>query len=94
AARGLPDAPRVHYNLALLQAYLGQDRQAEVSLRRAVALEPDNMAYLELLAQHYLKQGAWAEAGKLADQMITRHPGDSRGVALKNAVQRNSPGSK
>ncbi len=94
AARGLPDGPRVHYNLGLLYDYLGKDRQAEAALCRAVELEPDNMDFLQTLAQHYLKQGALAEAGKIADQMIARHPADQRGLDLKGFVQQKIPGGK
>ncbi|MEI6258840.1 MAG: tetratricopeptide repeat protein [Deltaproteobacteria bacterium] len=90
AARGLHDGPRVHYNLGLLYGYLGKDRQAETVLRRAVELEPENMDYLLALAQQYLKRGNFADAGKIADQMIAKRPGDSRGLGLKDFVQLNS----
>ena len=90
AARGLPNGSRVHYNLGLLRNYLGKDRQAETALRQAVELEPENMDYLLALAQQYLKRGNFADAGKIADQMIANRPGDSRGLGLKDFVQMNS----
>jgi Tfp pilus assembly protein PilF len=90
AARGLPNGSRVHYNLGLLRVYLGKDRQAETALRRAVELEPENMDYLLALAQQYLKRGNFADAGKIADQMIANRPGDSRGLGLKDFLQMNS----
>ena len=90
AARGLPNGSRVHYNLGLLYGYLGKDRQAETVLRRAVELEPENMDYLLALAQQYLKRGNFADAGKIADQMIAKRPGYSRGLELKDFVQKNS----
>ena len=92
AARGLSDQSRVHYNLGLLYDYLGKDQQAEVALSRAVELEPDNMDYLQALAQHYLKRENFAAAGKIADRMIARHPGDRRGLELKGFVQRKTSG--
>jgi Tfp pilus assembly protein PilF len=90
AARGLPNESRVYYNLGLLRVYLGKDRQAETDLRQAVELEPENMDYLLALAQQYLKRGNFADAGKIADQMIAKRPGDSRGLGLKDFVQKNS----
>jgi tetratricopeptide (TPR) repeat protein len=90
AARGLPDGSRVHYNLGLLYDYLGKTRQAVAALRRAAELEPDNMDYLQALARQYLKQGNFADAGRIADRMIARHPEDRRGPELKGFVQRNS----
>jgi tetratricopeptide (TPR) repeat protein len=90
AARGLSNDSRVHYNLGLLYDTLGKDRQAETALARAVELDPDNIDYLQVLGQHYLNRGDVANAGKIADQMIARHPGDHRGVELKGFVQRSS----
>lgn len=90
AARGLPDGSRAHYNLGLLQGYLGKTRQAETALHRAVELEPDNMDLLQALARQYVKQGNFADAGRIADRMIARHPEDSRGLKLKVFVQQNS----
>ena len=89
AARGLPDGSRAHYNLGLLYDYLGKARQAEASLRRAVEIEPDNMDYLQALAQQYIKQGNFSDAGRITDQMIAKHPEDRRGSELKGFVQRN-----
>jgi tetratricopeptide (TPR) repeat protein len=94
AARGLPDGSRVYYNLGLLYDYLGKTRQAETALRRAVELEPDNMDYLQALALQYIKQGNFADAGKIADQMIVKHPSDSRGLEIKGFVKRNSGNDK
>lgn len=94
AARGLPDGSRVHYNLGLLYDHLGKHRQAEEALRRAVEIEPNNMDYLQVLAQHYLKWGELAEADKVADQMLARHPGNRRGLELKGFVQSEIPGGK
>jgi len=42
AAKGMPERARVHYNLGLLLQYLNRAQEAEVSLMRAVQLEPGN----------------------------------------------------
>ncbi|MDO9110295.1 MAG: hypothetical protein Q7U40_06535, partial [Desulfatirhabdiaceae bacterium] len=82
AARGIPDGSRVLYD------FLGKDQLAEAALSRAVTLEPDSMDYLLALARHYLKRENFKAAGKIADQMIARHPGDRKGMELKGFVQR------
>lgn len=88
AASGIPDGSRVHYNLGVLYDFIGKEQQAEAALSRAVELEPDSMDCLLALARHYLKRDNFAAAGKIADQMIARHPNDRRGSELKNLVQR------
>ena len=86
AARGMPDRSRVNYNLGLLYDHLRKDHLAEVALSRAVKLEPNNMDYLKALAQYYLKRGNLSAAGRIADQMIARHPEDRTGSELKEFV--------
>ena len=94
AARGLPDQSRVQYNLGLLYDYLRKDQQAEAALGRAVELEPNNMDYLQALAQFYLKRENFAAAGRIADRMVARDPGDRKGLELKEYVQRKISGEK
>jgi tetratricopeptide (TPR) repeat protein len=94
AARGLPDRPRVQYNLGLLYDYLRKDQQSEAALSQAVELEPNNMDYLQALAQFYLKRENFAAAGKIADRMIAHHPEDRRGQDLKGLVQRKITAGK
>jgi len=93
AARGIPDGPRVHYNLGVLYDYLRKDQQAEVALSRAVEIDPNNMDYLQALAQHYLRRGNFAAAGRIADQMTARHPEDRKGPELKEFVKRKTQGA-
>jgi Tfp pilus assembly protein PilF len=82
----------VQYNLGVLYDYLRKDQQAEVALSRAVKIDPNNMDYLQALAQHYLRRGNLAAAGRIADQMIARHPGDRKGPELKEFVKRKLQG--
>ena len=90
AAKGIPDESRVHYNLGVLYDFLGRDQQAEVALSRASEIEPNNMDYLQALAQHFLKQENFTAAGKIADRMIARHPEDPRGSELKRFLQQKT----
>jgi Tfp pilus assembly protein PilF len=93
AARGIPDRPRVHYNLGALHDFLGKDQQAETAFSRAAELEPNNMDYLQALAQHYLKRGNFTAAGRISDQMLARHPEDRRGAELKEFIKKKRQGA-
>jgi Tfp pilus assembly protein PilF len=88
AARAMPDRSRVHYNLGLLLDYLGRDVQAEYALQRAVELEPDNLEYLNAIAQYYLKREMYQEAKRIAEQIISRHPTNRLGPQLIEIVNR------
>ena len=61
-------------------------------MSRAVEIEPNNMDYLQALAQHYLRRGNFAAAGRIADQMTARHPEDRKGPELKEFVKRRMQG--
>ena len=56
AAKGMPGHARVHYNLGLLLAYLQKDKKAELSLLKALEIDPDNRDYLFAAADFYLKR--------------------------------------
>jgi len=88
AARGMPGRSRVHYNLGLLLDYLGRDVQAESALKRALELEPDNIEYLNAIAQYYLKREMYQEAKRIAEQIISRHPTNRLGPQLMEIVNR------
>jgi tetratricopeptide (TPR) repeat protein len=88
AARGLPDRSRVHYNLGLLLDYLGRDLQAEYALQRAVQLEPDNLEYLNAIAQYYLKRKMYQQAKRIAEQIISRHPTNRLGPQLLDIISK------
>ena len=88
AARGMPDRSRVHYNLGLLLDYLRRDVQAESALQRALQLEPDNLEYLNAIAQYYLKREMYQQAKRIAEQIISRHPTNRLGPQLLEIVNR------
>jgi tetratricopeptide (TPR) repeat protein len=88
AARGMPERSRVHYNLGLLLDYLGRDVQAESALQRAVELEPDNLEYLNAVAQYYLKREMYQEAKRIAEQIISNHPTNRLGPQLLDIINR------
>jgi Flp pilus assembly protein TadD len=82
AARGLPDRPRVHYNLGLLLQQLGEQEKAERELRHAVELSPEDFDLVFALAYFYAESGRPAEAGALARRMVELRPADPRGHRL------------
>lgn len=94
AARGLPKRARVHYNLGLLLDFLHKDLGAQAALLKALELEPDNLDFLNALAQFYLKRGKYQEARAIAKQMITKHPSNRLGYNLLSFIDREIQGKE
>jgi tetratricopeptide (TPR) repeat protein len=92
AARGMPEHARVRYNLGLLLQYLHRDSEAEAALSQALELEPNNMDYLQALADFYLKRERFQEAKGIAEQMIARHPSNPVGHDLLEFLNRSMRG--
>jgi tetratricopeptide (TPR) repeat protein len=92
AARGLPNRARVHYNLGLLLDFLHKDLEAQTALLRALELEPDNLDFLNALAQFYVKRGRYQEAKSIAEQMIAEHPSSPLGRNLLGFINREMQG--
>jgi tetratricopeptide (TPR) repeat protein len=92
AARGLPKRARVHYNLGLLLDFLHKDLEAQAALLRALELDPDNLDFLNALAQFYLKRGKYQEAKSIAKQMIAKHPSNRLGHNLLAFINREIQG--
>jgi len=93
AARGLPKRSRIHYNSGLILDYLRRDTAAEAALMRALELEPNNMDYLQGMAEFYLKRKRYEKAGKIAWQMIARHPSNLTGHRTLDIIKREQRGN-
>jgi len=89
AASGMPERARTHYNLGLLRQHLEQDSDAEASLLKAQALEPDNLDYLYALADFYLKREKLQKAKSIAKEMVARHPDQRIGYDILNLIEKN-----
>ncbi len=89
AARGIPNRARVHYNLGVLLDYFGKDPEAEAALLRALEIEPDNMDFLQAVAEYYLKRRNYREAKRIAEQMIAKFPLNRIGHDLLNVINRH-----
>jgi tetratricopeptide (TPR) repeat protein len=87
AAKGMPNRTRVHYNLGLLLQQLGQLDEAETALQRALEIEPDTMDYLHAMADHYLRRGQLQAAGRIAQRMIVKHPGNPLGQSILKFIE-------
>jgi tetratricopeptide (TPR) repeat protein len=88
AAKGIPNRARVHYNLGLLLQQLGQLNEAETALRRALEIEPDTMDYLYAMADHYLRRGQMEAAGRIAQRMVEKHPGNPLGQKILRFIEK------
>jgi tetratricopeptide (TPR) repeat protein len=86
AAAGLPQRSRVHYNLGLLLQQLSRDAEAEEAMLTALELEPDNLDYLYVLADYYLKRQKFSKARQIAEQMVLKHPNNSIGRDILNFI--------
>jgi predicted CXXCH cytochrome family protein len=88
AAKGLPERDRIHYNLGLILDYLKRDAKAEAAFKKALELAPDNLDYLYVLANYYMKRGQVEKAEDLARQMVEKHPSSPLGHDFLRALQR------
>jgi Tfp pilus assembly protein PilF len=92
AAAGLPEAPRVHYNLGLLLQQLKRDAEAEVALKTALRADPGNLDFLYALADYYLKRRQFAQARQMAEQMMFRHPNNAIGSQILKYIDQLTTG--
>ncbi len=67
----------VYFKKGLKDAKNGKEEEAETSLRKAVALDPKNVQYLEALARMRHKAGHFDEAEQLLDQGLEQITDDS-----------------
>ena len=64
--------------------------RAELKLREALTLEPDNLEFQYALADHYLKRGLFEEARPIAEAMMNTHPENPIGSQIMNFIQQNT----
>jgi len=70
-----------------LLAQLLQDDEAEVALRGALNLEPQNFDYLYALIDFHFKRDQFDEALGYAEKMIEAHPLQRFGHDIKIAIE-------
>ena len=72
-----PDFADAHNYLAYVWAVRGERLDDALRhIQAALALDPENAAYLDTLGWVYYQQGNYAEALKLLQQADALHPGD------------------
>jgi tetratricopeptide (TPR) repeat protein len=91
AAAAMPERSRVQYNYGLLLAQMSRDDEAEVALRGALSLEPENFDYLYALADFLYKRDEFEEALEIADTMIRAHPQQRAGYDIRAAIRNRQP---
>ncbi|CUU05392.1 Tetratricopeptide repeat-containing protein [Armatimonadetes bacterium GBS] len=91
AVRYEPDWYYPHYVLGIVLKDQGRLERAEVALRRALALEPQNASVIAHLADLACRRAHWQEAVRLAHQALSLEP-TNRGAQLALALARGSQG--
>ena len=69
-----PQQPQALVEMAIEQRALGNPRESEALLRRALAIYPDYQAALEQLAEHHLLAENFDEALTVARRAIATYP--------------------
>ncbi|MBL4903244.1 MAG: tetratricopeptide repeat protein, partial [Desulfocapsa sp.] len=82
AADGMVNNVRAYYNLGQLLDFLRRDKEAETALRKTIAIEPDNMNYLQTIAKFYMARQQFTHAKDIAEQMISTNPTNPFGQQL------------
>jgi tetratricopeptide (TPR) repeat protein len=72
--RAQPDNPEVYLRRAMAQKYAGDLREAEQSVRRALALRPQDPAAREWLGEVFLGQGRFDEALAQFNRCLKKDP--------------------
>jgi predicted CXXCH cytochrome family protein len=85
AAELTPGQPRILYNLGLLQQQRGELSQAEDALAKARAL--GNGDATQALASLYLKQGKFALASPLVEELAAANPGDAQLAKMRDQLR-------
>ena len=90
ASKGLPERPRIHYNLGLLYQHMHVDTKAEAELRAALLIEPQNLDFQFGLADYYLKRDRFEEARPIVEDMVSMHPENPIGSQMLNFIRQNT----
>ena len=81
-----PETPQLHYNAARAQLALGQREAARESLVKVLALRPDCVQAVVLLAQLDLKSGR-QDAALAAAEKLKKSAEPARGYMLESDVR-------
>lgn len=68
------DNAAVHYEIATVNFRQNKLRESEVAIKRATALDPDNVWYWKLLAELYKRKGVMGELVPVFDHLIRLDP--------------------
>lgn len=74
AAERLPNRARVFYNLYQMQLFKKQLKKAEITLKRCLELDAENLDYNYAAIEFYIKSDQTAKAKYFAQQILTFYP--------------------
>jgi tetratricopeptide (TPR) repeat protein len=94
AARLLPRSPRVRYNYGLALQQLERRDAAEVELKAAYDLAPEDLTYANSLSILYMQQQQWAKALPYAEQLARRQPDEIEFQARLREIRRQMTATK
>ena len=83
----MPWRSRAFFNLGLAEQQLGRLNEAERAFRDALDLEPENLDYLSVLADHYARRENLAGLKEIADRLETTHPSAPITAQVRAVVQ-------
>lgn len=83
-----PEQARIRYNYGLALQKLGQPKQAEQQLLKAMELAPAEADYVRAAAIVYAQQHRWAEAAHLARRLVSLRPHDPSAQQMAAEFQR------
>ncbi len=86
AAGEMKDNPRVYYNLAQLQVFLGRDQEAEKNLKYLVHLAPNSAEYLMALIDFYMTHEEFKKAKSYILRISRMFPDDQQAKQLLDFV--------
>lgn len=99
AAKMSPDVARFHYNHGVAFLRLGQHRDAEPPLRRALSLEPGNAEYRQTLAgfyntlvKHHIERNDLKGALPYAERLAALYPDDRQLQQMVQALRARAGG--
>lgn len=72
----------------MLLQFLKETPEAEASLLKALAIEPDNFDFLFAMADHLIKTNRYDDANLVAQAMIEKHPGNKTGYDILRYIRR------
>jgi tetratricopeptide (TPR) repeat protein len=86
ASDGMPARGRVHYNYGLALQSVSRFAEAEAAFLHALGLDPENLDFLLVTADHYLRTGDATRALEMAQRLLELSPDHPGGLRIRDAA--------